>query len=372
MINLFEIEPEKIYGLPANEPLKQQKITTHINSNQYVASLKKDGQYHRYVNYEGEVKMQTRGKSVVTGTFGDVKDKVPHLMAILNDIVPKNSLLIGELYFHNGTTNDVGSILRCLAPKAVKRQEKQPLIFYIHDVWAWNDELLLTKTKEQRNEILSKIEELFESKGAMAHGFIEFAEYVDTVSAIHKLVEYAFDNNEEGVVLTLKNAIVNPGARTAWKTLKIKKELQNDADVFLTGNFKEPTKKYDGIEVETWKYWLNLKTGEKLEGIHYKDYLQGMTLEPITKPYFMSWPGSVEMAVVNKNGDTVSVGWLSGLSDEIKEDFARNNDNYKLKVCRIQAMETTEDNKLRHAKFLEFRDDITYQDCTFEKIFGDN
>ena len=44
---------------------------------------------------------------------------------------------------------------------------------------------------------------------------------------IKKLIDYAFDNDEEGVVLTLKNAIVNPGTRTAWKTLKIKKELQN-------------------------------------------------------------------------------------------------------------------------------------------------
>ena len=34
-------------------------------------------------------------------------------------------------------------------------------------------------------------------------------------------------------------------------------------------------------------------------------------------------------------------------------------------------METTEDYKLRHGKFLGFRDDITIEDCTFEKIFGE-
>ena len=32
-------------------------------------------------------------------------------------------------------------------------------------------------------------------------------------------------------------------------------------------------------------------------------------------------------------------------------------------------METTEDFKLRHAKFMGFRDDITIEDCTFDKIF---
>ena len=32
-------------------------------------------------------------------------------------------------------------------------------------------------------------------------------------------------------------------------------------------------------------------------------------------------------------------------------------------------METTEDFKFRHARFLGFRDDITVNDCTFNKIF---
>ena len=55
-INLFDLEPEKIYGLKANEDFKQEKINRCVNSNNYVASLKKDGQYHRYVNFNGEIK----------------------------------------------------------------------------------------------------------------------------------------------------------------------------------------------------------------------------------------------------------------------------------------------------------------------------
>ena len=56
---------------------------------------------------------------------------------------------------------------------------------------------------------------------------------------------------------------------------------------------------------------------------------------------------------------------------QIKEDFATNRNLYVNKVCRVNAMETTEDYKLRHGKFLGFRDDITIEDCTFEKIFGE-
>ena len=372
MINLFEIEPEKIYGIAANEQFKEQKINKCINSDMYTASLKKDGQYHRYVSMNGETKIQSRGKSVKTGTFGEVQDKVPEIYSFLKTVVPDNSLLIGELYFHNGTTNDVGTILRCLPAKAVARQKDKPLIFYIHDVWFWNGENLMIKTKLERNKKLLEIEKYFEQNGLslLERPVIEFARYVDTVDSIKELLNYAFDNNEEGIVLTLKNSTVSPGTRTAWKTLKIKKELQNDADVFMTGNFKEPNMKYDGLDIENWKYWINVKTGEKLEGQHYRNYINGMSLEPVTKPYFMGWPGSVEIAVINdEDNQVISVGWISGLSDDIKQDFALNNDKYKNRVCRVNAMETTEDFKFRHACFLGFRDDITVNDCTFNKIF---
>ena len=367
-INLFELEPEKIYGLKANEDFKQEKINRCVESNNYVASLKKDGQYHRYVNFNGEIKMQTRGKSVKTGTFGEVQEKIPHIMDFLDRVIPKNSLIVGELYRPGWTTNEVGSILRCLAPKAIKRQEQTPLIFYIHDVWYWNGENFMIKTKEERIEKLKQIQlEIIHNHGMSE--FIEFANYVNTVKEIKNMIEYAFDNDEEGVVLTLKNAMVNPGSRTAWKTLKIKKELQNDADVFLTGNYKFPEKYYTGKEIATWQYWMNEKTGEMLEGKHYKDYLDGATIIAVTKPFFMGWPGSVEMAVLDENNQRVSIGWLSGLTDEIKEDFAKNNHLYVDKVCKVQAMDTTEDFKLRHAKFMGFRDDIGIEDCTFNKIF---
>lgn len=366
MIDLFLLEPEKIYGIAANDVMKQQKIQKCLNSGDYVASLKKDGQYHRYVKMNGEAKIQTRGKSVKTGTFGEVQDKVPHIFDALNAAVPDNSLLIGELYRPDWTTNEVGSILRCLPAKAIKRQEKTPLIFYIHDVWYWNGINWMTESKVDRVQFLKEIKKQLEAH--MATDYIEFATYVDTVPAIHDMLDYAMENDEEGIVLTLKNSIVNPGARTAWKTLKIKKELQNDVDVFLTGNYKDPTMAYTGKEIENWEYWVNEKTGEKINGKYYKAYLDGETIAPVTKPFYYGWPGSVEIAVL-KDNEILPIGWISGLSDEIKEDFATNRNLYINKICRVNAMETTEDYKLRHGKFLGFRDDITIEDCTFEKIF---
>lgn len=369
MIDLFELKPEKVYGLKANELLKEQKINTHIETGNYVASLKKDGQYHRYINYEGEIKMQTRGTSVKTGTYGEVQDKVPHLMEYLNRVVPKNSLIIGELYRPGWTTNDVGSILRCLAPKAIARQKENPLIFYIHDVWFYNGENLMIKTKEERIKKLKEIQEQWiHNYGLISQ--IEFATYVDTVEKIKELIGYAFDNDEEGVVLTMKNATVNPGAKTAWKTLKIKKELQDDADVFLTGNSRLPEKYYTGKEIENWDYWMNDKTGEMLYGKHYADYINGATITAVTKNFYHQWPASLEMAVIDtETNKRISIGWVSGLTEEIKKEYVQNPNLFVDRICRVTAMETTDDYKLRHSKFMGFRDDINIEDCTFQKIF---
>ena len=369
MLNLFELKPEKIYGLKANELLKEQKIKAHIETNNYVASLKKDGQYHRYVNYEGETKMQSRGISVKTNTYGEVQEKVPHLMEYLDRVVPKNSLIIGELYRPGWTTNDVGSILRCLPLKAIARQKDTPLIFYIHDVWYYNGENFMVKTKEERIAKLRKIqEEWIHNHGMISQ--IEFASYVNTVEDIENLIVNAFENDEEGVVLTLKNSIVNPGARTAWKTLKIKKELQEDADVFLTGECRLPEKYYTGKEIENWEYWLNDKTGAMLKGKHYVDFLNGATLTAVTKNFFYGWPASLEMAVIDTDTHKrISIGWVSGLTEEVKQAYVQNKNLFVDKICKVTAMETTEDYKLRHSKFLSFRDDITIEDCTFQKIF---
>jgi hypothetical protein len=365
MIDLFNVAPEKFYALRENELFKEQKINQCLDSNNYVASVKKDGNYARFVNLNGESKIQTRGISVKTKTYGEVQEKVPHIFNFLKENLPNNTLLVGELYFHGGSDHDVGSILRCLPPKAIKRQKDNPLIFYIFDVWYYGNENFMIKTREERNEKLKEIENKFKSVGAPA--YFEFAKYTDKCRA---LMEKAFDNNEEGIVLTLKDSIVNPGTRTAWKTLKIKKELQNDADVFLTGNYKFPEKEYVGKEIETWEYWMNEKTGEMLGGQHYQDYINGATIIPVKKTFYMGWPSSVEMGVIDEDtGKIVSVGWLSGLTDEIKEDFINNIPKYTNKPLKINAMETTEDFKFRHSKFICFRDDIGMEDCTFQKIF---
>ena len=41
-----------------------------------------------------------------------------------------------------------------------------------------------------------------------------------------------------------------------------------------------------GKEIETWKYWENIRTAKSLEGEHYNLMLPARPIEPVTKPYF--------------------------------------------------------------------------------------
>ena len=43
----------------------------------------------------------------------------------------------------------------------------------------------------------------------------------------------------------------------------MKKELEETIDAFLDGDYKIASKIYKGNEIETWKFWMNTKTGEK-------------------------------------------------------------------------------------------------------------
>ena len=57
--------------------------------------------------------------------------------------------------------------------------------------------------------------------------------------------------------MTKRESYVAPGSRTARKTIKVKKELNSPIDAFLTGNWKAPTRYYNGDCITTWQYWEN-------------------------------------------------------------------------------------------------------------------
>ena len=260
------------------------------------------------------------------------------------------------------------SVLQCLPEKSVKRQKGEYgfVYYYIHDCWYYNGQNLMDEPYSKRIEYVQKIFNNFLKDNL----YIEVAEYAETPEEITNLLNYARENGEEGIVMVRKDAIISPGKRTAWKTIKVKKELEKEVDCFLTGHYKTPTRLYTGKELRSWIYWEDLKTGSLVSGKLFGDYEAGRPIEPVTKPYYFGWAGSLELGILH-NGKVKELGYVSGVNDEIKQAIVEEPNKYSMRPCKVTAMEFTDDKKLRHPRFVEFRDDLNIEDCNWEKIFGE-
>ena len=357
-INFETLEAEKYWSF-AKSYKGDPKLETQqmIYSGDYLGARKMDGAYYRFIkDMNGNMRLQGRSLSV-NGEYLDKLDHVPHLMDFFNSL-PNGTCLLGEIYFpDNEGSNKVTTIMGCLTEKAIERQNKGvKLHYYIFDMWAWDGKSLMKTVAADRFEMLHNLKNT---------EYVEVAHYSDG-NELWVNLQNILAAGGEGVVITKKDSIPAPGKRTARKTLKIKKELQDTVDCFFTGHASAPTKLYTGKSIETWIYWENEITGEKLNGEYYKDYAAGMAIIPVTKPYFNGWAGSLEIGVSDsKNMKVVPIGYLSGLSDEIKAKWQE----YYGRCNEIDAMQRhQETGGLRHAKFIRFRDDLTVADCTLEKF----
>ena len=186
------------------------------------------------------------------------------------------------------------------------------------------------------------------------------------------MLEWARENNEEGIVITRADSHAEPGKRTARKTLKIKKELDTPIDAFLTGNYKLANRVYEGKNIEDWIYWEENLTHKKLQGKYYVNYITGADIVPVKANYFNGIAGSVEVGLYKPETDEiVPIGFISGVSDEVKKSITEKDNKYIKKPCLISAMELDDvSGCLRHGRILEFREDIDWRDCTWDKVYG--
>ena len=366
-IDFQNLESEKYWSFPKSFKGDPKEETRNmIFSGNYIGARKMDGAYYRIIkDMDGNMRLQGRSKSV-SGEYLDKLDHVPHLMPYFERL-PNGTCLLGEIYFpKNEGSSNVTTIMGCLTPKAIERQEKgEKLHYYIFDVWDYGGASYMNTKMEGR---VARIDEMYNEWADDANherhsaiGYIEFAYYYEG-NDLWKNLQNILAEGGEGIVMTKKGTVPQPGKRPARKTLKVKKELAENIDCFFTGRGTPPTRVYTGKEIETWKYWQNMRTGIKMEGQFYEDYKNGVALEPITKPYFHGWAGSLEIGVL-KNGEVFPIGFLSGLTDEVKSDPGAQ----KMKCIEVTAMEILPTGGIRHAKLERFRPDLAPTDCTYEK-----
>lgn len=333
-INDFEmITPMKYYDNPepkTDGARKKRQAIIDNEGNRYIGSEKHDGDWGLFIHTaSGQNLIRSRSLSTVTGRYGDLTAKLPHLAAEM-DTWPDATAIIAEICWNTYGTNanTVGTILRCLPAKAVERQKEQKLVGKVFDILMVGGEDLTAKTYENRLKIADKfLQEVRGNYFTLTQVFEgNFAEEADKIISA----------GGEGLVLQLRSNPYMAGTRTAWATLKLKQALPH-MDLKVIGVL-EPSRNYEGDSPETWKY-------------------RDENGKPVTKPYYMGWKNGI---IVDFNGVEVSVA--SGLEDTDREwlatpqalEMIKNGELY----AEVKAMSVNDLGSLRHPALVRLRNDM--------------
>ena len=361
-----ELYPEAImYEAMKINKGSETVLRSSCNDGQHFGQLKKDGYWYQFEKHNTYSYLFSRSASTETKLQSEKLANVPHIQKAL-DVLPANTILVGEIYYPGGTSKDTTKIMGCLADKAISRQngEYGLIHYYIHDILMY-DGLDFVKNKIsnwKRYQILSKI---FEKHNLGDNEYIELAEaWRDD---LYSRVGSALSAGEEGMVIKADDGIYEPGKRPITM---IKAKKVDFADVIIIG-FEPPNTYYEGKELDSWSY--NIKEdGGRLQGT-YRDLLErGYDPQPVTKPFYYGWLNARIKIGVYDGDSIVNIGTIhSGISDEMKQDMSEHPEKYLNKVAAIQMMETDKNERtIRHGFFKYMRDDKDATDCKVEDIFG--
>lgn len=342
----LNLEPGKYWKLPSN---KKHFIDSYLENENYVSMIKYDGYWARAIIMENKVVIQSRGISKVTKTYGEYQDKVPHIVDELLLNYPAGTVLLGELCYRDlkKGAKEVGSILRSLAPRAVKLQEndENKLSFMIFDCLIYAGEELIEKPFIER----------FHAKYVSgSHSIYVKPIFLRTHKESRKLLYDTWAKGGEGIILLNKNLPYNIGGAKAWHSIKVKREL-GELEGKVIGTIS-PTVQYEGDDLDNWKYW------ETTDGIKFRrDSLLNMELlqgdyYPVTKPHYFGRKVGVIVQYENK-----IINITSGTTEEDGDYLSSHEAEKIIEQGNLYAvftgMEFTEDS-VRHPRLLRLRDDI--------------
>mgnify|MGYP005955559647 CR=1 FL=1 len=356
----LNVEPMKYWSFPASvsDATKKETVRNLIFSGDYIGSLKVDGYYQRLLKDEdGNCFMIARSRN----TKGEVVNKidwVPHLRSWL-DSLPNGTCVLAEAYLPGmeGSKN-VTSILGCLRDKSIERQKKTPLHFHIFDCMAFNGKNYDKTPYEERIEHLTEMQCAYPGEP-----YVHYTQFFEGGALWEQLQAY-LASGREGMVIMRKDAIVYNKRTPARVSIKVKQELKETIDCIIIG-MNPPTKIYNGKSIESWQYWVNDITDERLPlATHYNDYCLGAPIVPVTKNYYNKWAGSLKLGLVD-NGKVIHYGDLSGLTEEMLNNWQ----NYVGKVVEVGGMMIDAESKvIRHPKMIQLRQDKTPKECTIDQI----
>ena len=322
------IRPPKITKVLSPEEFKESWFEAY-NYNNYYVQPKIDGARHMLYVGRHSIKLLSRCVSKKTHDYVDNTDK----FFIFNNTVMQdwlcsnfpNSIFDGELSYGK-TSSELTKIIGCTTEKAIERQigSGEALKYYIFDMPYFLGTDLTDLPYAKRLEGLTKSFFAQKFKGDMLFcqseqtGIYAMPTYPG-IGAIKKYDEIT-QNGGEGVVLKEKTAVYGKGV------IKVKKDVT--IDVVLMG-FEFGTGRNSNVAA---------------------------TL------YYGYWD--------EKNLGCVQLGRVSGFSDELKSDIAKNWDTYCCKIMELKGQEVLKSGALRHPRFLRFREDKVKEECTVESVLN--
>lgn len=375
MTDYFSLEIMK-YWAPTSSmsaEVRRQHLEQMAASGNYLWSEKFDGNFSRAVITTERAVLQTRGISKITGTYSELQEKVFFWDSVVKAFNRGTTVILGELYMPGGIDKDVGSITRCLVPKARERQKDKKLEWHIFDVLVLDGNDMINIPIEER------VKHIPEVVTRINNPLVQGIEYHEMNENFFDEINTIFSRGGEGAVCYKKGVIYTPGKRSsAWTTMKVKQEISSDIDCFIT-SVEPAIRDYTGKDIKNWNFWEDERTGEKLIGQLYDEYCTGRTIHPISKGYFYNYPGAVYTSIYDNNGNIIPLCKVAGLTDEMKAALRDNFDEWYMcpltlggmMVSTAQANNDGTGISVRHPYIKHIRkEDLNPEDCTLAKILS--
>ena len=329
--DFWDMPSMKYWSHPKSYDAKKKKEESKYMciSGDYIGARKYDGAWNMLIkDMEGNFHLRSRTESV-NGGYTDKAEWIPWITEELSWI-PNGTVLVGEICFPNNEgSRKITSVLNCLKDKCIDRQKKNGILnFYVFDILAYKGKSLINTSFETRIRTYLECELADISNN---NKYVFMANYKEGPE-LWDLYGQVIAEGGEGIVITRKDCKYLPGKRTARMTLKMKKEINDTIDAFIDGDYKPATRDYKGkTPLDQYSYWENIRTGEISGKCKFLEYTNGEPWEPVSRLYALGYAGSISFSVM-KDGNPVRIGYISGITDEMRKGVVENPKKYINKV----------------------------------------
>lgn len=414
--NVIGVEP-----MTAKEPLNDEELEKMLTSSDYIAEEKLDGTRCTMHLLEGANRLFSRRISKKTDWYAENTDSVPHLRDFETPKEYYNTILDGEMRIDGREFKEVSSTLNCKYDEAILRQTELGYItFHAFDIIYFKGVYVAKLPLIKRKALLKQIVEALDCDYVVEEFYTEDNVVVkidnDLLTKYHKgeleayqeltqaitvnieedyepfhieidkrtWYEYILAKGGEGIMLKDKNGTYKHTRGREYTKMK----KFDTWDVVIL-DFVAPTRDYTGKELNnpeaTWDYWYDAEDDSRIvEGTITMCEADKDGLLPCTKHYAMDWIGTVKFGVeitadelakwqkTNKDkkpeliGRHLVVGECSGMNEETREYMTKNRDSLIHTVIEVGANEILKTGKLRHPRFIRFREDKEAERCTWK------